>query len=509
MWKCCGPLFLTLGLLGIFSGILTITLYPKLYAAIMKSQMEVYEGSTSYEMWKDLSIPMYMRIFYFNCTNHRNVIDNHEKPLLKQVGPYVFREHHTKTNVSFSPDHNTVDFFTRKSWEFEPSMSTGSLDDEIYTLNMIALSAAEFTRWPHSYLPDDYPFLRNMMDVTFGITGDELFMKAVIRNITFDGIDSPLLHMGDNGMDLNLPIPFDRFGWFYGRNNSDDYDGRYQMWTGHDDIYKVGQVTEWNDLTNLTDFFPGNDGCEKLSGSAGEFFPQDRDKTSLSYFTPDLCRPIHFNFKEETKVSGIHGYKYWLDDMFIGNATYNSSNSCYNPYPDLVPQSLDRDGNPINPEAEMLEQVRMPLINGLLNVSACKFDSPSYVSYPHFYMADPLLIDQFHSDSDLNPNEADHASHISIMPKVGIPLDVKIRLQINILLRPLEYIKILENVTDTFYPMIWFETYTELTDDLIGQMRFLEIVPYMGDIMGYTFIGIGGLLLLFYTALMIRSKMQS
>ena len=39
-----------------------------------------------------------------------------------------------------------------------------------------------------------------------------------------------------------------------------------------------------------------------MSGSAGEFFPMDRDKTSLSYFTPDLCRPIHFNFKEETEV---------------------------------------------------------------------------------------------------------------------------------------------------------------------------------------------------------------
>ena len=43
-----------------------------------------------------------------------------------------------------------------------------------------------------------------------------------------------------------------------------------------------------------------------------------RDKSSVSYFTPDLCRTIFFNYKEETEVQGISGYKYWLDTGFIG-----------------------------------------------------------------------------------------------------------------------------------------------------------------------------------------------
>ena len=32
-------------------------------------QMIVEEGSTSYEMWESLPIPMYMKLFYFNITN--------------------------------------------------------------------------------------------------------------------------------------------------------------------------------------------------------------------------------------------------------------------------------------------------------------------------------------------------------------------------------------------------------------------------------------------------------
>ena len=123
------------------------------------------------------------------------------------------------------------------------------------------------------------------------------------------------------------------------------------MFTGTDDIYKVGQIDAWKNESDLAEFYPG--ACDELTGSAGEFFPQDRDKTTLrwkkkkrkefiyftqfsfSYFTPDLCRPIFFTYQEEAKVRGIHGYKYNLAEGFVANATYNASNECYNPYPDI------------------------------------------------------------------------------------------------------------------------------------------------------------------------------
>ena len=134
----------------------------------------------------------------------------------------------------------------------------------------------------------------------------------------------------------------------------------------------------------------------------------------------------------------------------------------------------------------------MHLPNGLLNVSACKYDSPAYVSFPHFYLADPALLDQFHPDSDLNPNEEEHSAYLSLMPKQGIPLEVAIRMQINILYRPMPWIKMFEKFTPTFYPAVWFEVTTELPDDMAGQLRFLDNwVPKFGNIFGFGFIGIG------------------
>ena len=138
---------------------------------------------------------------------------------LKQVGPYTFREHHKKTDIEFSPDGNLVKFKQKKTWFFEPELSNGTLDDEIWTLNMIAVSAAEGTRWPGHWGQDDYPFMQFMMNETLRQGNETMFMRARVGNLTFEGIDSPLLHMGDLGGDIgaaiNASIPYDRFGWFY------------------------------------------------------------------------------------------------------------------------------------------------------------------------------------------------------------------------------------------------------------------------------------------------------
>ena len=163
----------------------------------------------------------------------------------------------------------------------------------------------------------------------------------------------------------------------------------------------------------------------------------------------------------------------------------------------------------------------MHLPNGLLNVSACKYDSPAYVSFPHFYLADPALLDQFHNDSDLNPNEEEHSAYLSLMPKQGIPLEVAIRMQINILYRyqstlasPRTYfiyqnsfrpftgfpIHMFEDTEPTFYPAVWFETTTELPDDLASQLRLLEYEKHKSAKKKFLFNNLPGGFLLWATS---------
>jgi len=472
MWK---SIALITGVLHFVVGTILFVFYDDVYSLIFTKMMVLKEGSYSFEMWSELVVPMYMSIYVFNCTNHKDVQDNPAivKPLLKQLGPYVFLEQHKKVDIVFSANH-TVSSGLKKTWHFQPDKSDGSLDDVVVTLNAIALSAAEFTRWPKS--ADEYPFLRVMMNDIFGKTSQELFLVSNVRNLTFDGIDSDLLTMMDNPFLEDLvKIPFDKFGFFYQRNESETYESRIEMWTGEDDIQKIGQITKWKEATNLSEYFPGP--CSQLSGSAGEFFPPKREKTSVSIFAGDLCRSIFFNFKEETEVKGVSTYKYWLDEGFLGNATFNSSNECFNPYPDLVSHIDDPPASGQQWPTDEGGEVNLPLFNGLLNVSSCTYDSPSYVSLPHFYNADPALLDQFHPDSDLNPNETEHESYINLMPGAGIPLDVSVRMQINMLARQLPWVSLFDNLKTTVYPMIWFETRTKLTDDMLSQIKLLEFAP--------------------------------
>ena len=152
----------------------------------------------------------------------------------------------------------------KKTWFFEPSKSSGSLEDEIFTINMIAFALAEFSRYPGDpvlgqvphiiearYLTihfssfrgtfwencsghfgdDDYPFMRGMLDLAFKLCNEELFIKVMcgqtipdflappstmliqhhhnvsswqarVGNLTFDGIDSQLLYLDDDGSEL-------------------------------------------------------------------------------------------------------------------------------------------------------------------------------------------------------------------------------------------------------------------------------------------------------------------
>ena len=63
------------------------------------------------------------------------------------MGPYVFKQFYERANTSFSGEEDLVEFNKLKHWEFDPEKSEGSLSDEIWSVNMIALTLAEATRY--------------------------------------------------------------------------------------------------------------------------------------------------------------------------------------------------------------------------------------------------------------------------------------------------------------------------------------------------------------------------
>ena len=76
--------------------------------------------------------------------------------------------------------------------------------------------------------------------------------------------------------------------------------------------------------------------------------------------------------------------------------------------------------------------------SGVTNSSTCRFGSPAFVSFPHYYLADPFFQNQV---DGLEPDEKLHQFHVDLEPRTAVPLRVSARFQINIQMMPIEGIR--------------------------------------------------------------------
>jgi hypothetical protein len=121
------------------------------------------------------------------------------------------------------------------------------------------------------------------------MTGQNVWVTKTAGELLFEGYSDPLLTMAVKMPHLaQTKIPADKFGWFYTRNGSAEFDGVFNVDTGEEDILQLGKLRRWN-YSNRTGFFEAE--CGHVIGSSGELFPpgQTKDKPVVM-FSSDLCR---------------------------------------------------------------------------------------------------------------------------------------------------------------------------------------------------------------------------
>lgn len=114
-----------------------------------------------------------------------------------------------------------------------------------------------------------------------------------------------------------------------------------------------------------------------------------------------------------------------------------------------------------------------------MNISSCRFGSPVFMSYPHFFNADPYYPDQVEG---LSPNQKDHEFYMVVQPSTGIPLEVAARFQVNMLVEPIQGISLYTGIPRIFFPLVWFEQKVRITPDMADQLKVLPIVMLSGHI---------------------------
>lgn len=103
-------------------------------------------------------------------------------------------------------------------------------------------------------------------------------------------------------------------------------------------------------------------------------------------YDKDLCRTLPLKYARPMVKDGINVDLYELSDDAYGGS--NPNNTCFN--------EPDYDA-----------------VYGLQNISPCQYGAPVYISNPHFFQADPSLIEEVEG---LQPDKEKHQTYFKIQP---------------------------------------------------------------------------------------------
>ncbi|XP_071392017.1 scavenger receptor class B member 1 isoform X2 [Centroberyx affinis] len=436
------------GTLTVFFGTVLVFVGPLVIDdQIIKNTVIDPKNELSYTMWKDIPVPFYMSVYFFNILNPKEILKG-EKPMVEQRGPYVYRKRCQKDNITFHAN-GTVSYREYRKYFFEPTMSAGNESDVVTIPNMLVLGAA--------VMMENLPFaVRLMISATFKTFKEGPFLTKTVGELMW-GYDSGLVDFLNKYLPGMLPST-GKFGLFAEFNNSNT--GLFTIYTGKDDIRKVHKVDSWNGLKKLTNW--GTPQCNMINGTAGQMWPPFMTpESTLPFYSPDACRSMELVYQRPGVMKGIPLYRYVAPKTLFANGTDYAPNEGFCP----CRQS------------------------GLLNVSSCRHNSPVFISHPHFFNADPVLLDYVQG---LHPNEDEHGLFIDIHPQTGVPLNVSIRLQLNLYMKRVSAITETGKISEVVMPMIWFEESGYIDGPILTTFHTnLVILPAVMEYMQYTFIALG------------------
>ncbi|XP_059214003.1 scavenger receptor class B member 1 isoform X2 [Centropristis striata] len=414
---------------------------------VIKNTVIDPKNEMSYTMWKDVPVPFYMSVYFFNVLNPKEMLAG-EKPIVEQKGPYVYRKKIQKDNITFH-SNGTVSYREYRQYFFEPTMSSGNESDVVTIPNMLVLGAA--------IMMEKLPYLvRLMISASFKNFNEGPFLTKRVEELMW-GYDSQLVEFLNKHFPGMLPMT-GKFGLFAEFNNSNT--GLFTIYTGQTDIRKVHKVDSWNGLTKLNNWATPQ--CNMINGTAGQMWPPFMTREStLPFYSPDACRSMELVYQRDGQLKGIPLYRYVAPKTLFANGTDYAPNEGFCP----CRQS------------------------GLLNVSSCRHDSPVFISHPHFFNADPVLRDYV---SGLDPTEEEHGLFIDIHPLTGVPLNVSIRLQLNLYIKRVAGITETGKISEVVMPMIWFEESGYIDGPILDTFHTnLVVLPAVMEFMQYGFIALG------------------
>ena len=225
--------------------------------------------------------------------------------------------------------------------------------------------------------------------------------------------------------------------------------------TGQTNINDIGQYIKFNGESQITIWDPANP--VNVSGTGGtQFAPGVTKDDILEIFIPQFLRPLEVEYQKDVTLKGIDMLRY----VFPAD-TFSPDNE---PYHDVFV--------------------------GLANMQV-SYGANVYLGQPHFYGADPLLLDDVVISS---PSQELHELYIDVEPNTGATMAAKLRMAINIKVEQTD--TWYKNIKEAIYPIFWLEQSAEVPDEIATMFKDLVyMVLDLKDYMHSGFVGGGAALL--------------
>ncbi|XP_068907836.1 sensory neuron membrane protein 2-like [Tenebrio molitor] len=407
-----------------------------------------------------------------------------EKPIIKEIGPYVYDQQKFRTITSFNRKEKKFEFFETTYYFFNSSESGGRSEDDIVTIiNYFLVGIIDDFKSEIKLEPLlAQSILSNVIDIK------NVFMTEKVKDILFDGIRIDCSNISwfctnFRVKHIQLLRPFGddlKFSMFHHMNGTRV--GPFEVYIGSDE--RKGDILSYEEKTTLK-MWRQNGQCHIIKGTNLQIFPSLAVPVPRIYiFFHELCRSMYFSFDNYRTVHDILSYTYvGKKDPFDVTKT----NMCFCKREKIKQQSLSCN------------------FKGTMNLNLCKNFS-LIVSYPHFYLGDSKLSQY---TQGLTPMRELHESFISLEPKSGIALSFAIRFQYNIYVKRVEEINMLSKISDGMFPILWTE---EISQSGPEKIQFFQNVMYILKILNigkYSSVVLGVLVMLLSVMLVFYHKVRA
>ncbi|XP_035713414.1 scavenger receptor class B member 1 isoform X2 [Folsomia candida] len=422
-------------------------------------ELPLRQGSQTFELWSKPPVQPMLKVYFFNVTNHKDFLENGAKLHVKEIGPYVYSEKWEKVDPVWHPN-GTLSYRTVKNFTFEPELSFGSEADSVLLPNLPMLAAV-------SQMGHSTKIVKKAVSTILDVLKMEPFSVHTVKELLW-GYDDPLLKLAKGVLPADKRFPYDQFGFFVGKNNTPSE--VYTVLTGREELVDFAKIKIYGGKDNLGVW--GTPDCNAIKGSDGTGFPAMLTENSTVFiYQPDFCRSLELRVKnrQPQKHEGFETLRFQPADHVFGSVEDYPENKCYCENAKCAPR-------------------------GVFNVSHCQFNSPVFLSWPHFLNADPKLSENI---VGLNPKPELHTFYVDIQPKLGLAMQAKGRVQINIQMSKVDEIPQTANLTDLLIPIVWFEDGIEqLPPVVLGLLRQAISMPEVAEAaLSYILFVIGGLLI--------------